>query len=117
MPSLESIAKRHAVYVSACIGVSLLAHNALACACFLLACAAALCWHSAAETTFTLAAACTLTVAEGLLSIGAAHATYPLTRGFPVWLFPWSAVRARWVLDLYMISLHLKGPKDDGFLV
>lgn len=117
MVGYNELVQRTALYLAATLGLCLLSHNAVACFALLTACACALAWHAKEDILFMLASAAFFTLVEISVYFGSSGAVIydssPPALGVHLWVVPWWAVRARWVLDLYCFAGLASKPKED----
>lgn len=117
MVAYNELFQRTAVYLAATLGLCLLSHNTVACSGLLTACACALAWHARGDSVFMLVSAAFFTLVEVGVYFGSDHAVVydsaPPALGVPLWVAPWWAVRARWVLDLYCFAGLASKPREE----
>jgi hypothetical protein len=117
MVAYHELLQRAAVYAAATLGLCLLSHNAIACSLLLTGCACALAWHAQKDNAFMLVAAIFFTFVEVCVFLGSDRAVVydaaaPVV-GVPLWVAPWWAVRARWMMDLYCFTSLVTKPIED----
>ena len=124
MVGLEDVARRHAFYLVSMFSVMVFSDNWPPCFALLSACVYGLRWHSGTSLSFMISVSVVFTIAEiVMLSLPVRTMRYDYAvpqLGIPLWILPWWAVRAHWVLDLYCVCgiLKKKGvEKDHGDVV
>ena len=107
MVGLTEITHRHALYAIAVLCIMTFSTNWSAC--FLLLCITsyAIHLHSGTSLAFMASAALVFAIVEvAMIKLGVRTARYDYAvpeLGIPLWLLPWWAVRAHWVLDVYCV--------------
>ena len=109
MAVLKDVARRHAFYLMSMFSVMILSDNWILCFSFLAACVYGLHWHSGTPFLFTTLVSLVFTISEIVmlsLSVKTMRYDYAIPRiGIPLWILPWWAVRAQWVLDIYCVCV------------
>jgi len=105
MVAWGDVARRHPLYAASVVCLLLFSDNWLVCTLLMCVMAQALRWHSKSSLLFMTATALVFTLMEVvLLSTSSRTMRYDYAipeLGVPLWLLPWWAVRAHWVLDIY----------------
>lgn len=112
MVGLEDVARRHAFYLVSMLSVIVFSDNWPPCFALLASCVYGLHWHSGTPFLFMISMSLVFTLAEIVmlsLSVRTMRYDYAIPQiGIPLWIIPWWAVRAHWVLDIYSVCGILK---------
>jgi hypothetical protein len=120
MVARGDVARRHLLYAVSVVCLLLFSDNWLVCTLLMCAIAQALRWHSKSSLLFMTVAALAFPLVEVVLVSTTSRTMrydYAIPElGIPLWLLPWWAVRAHWVLDIYCACgiLHKKNADRDG---
>lgn len=120
MVAWSDVARRHALYAASVVCLLLFSDNWLACTLLMSIIAQGLRWHANASLLFMAATALAFTLVEVLLLSTPSRTMrydYAIPElGVPLWVLPWWAVRAQWVLDIYCACgiMHKTNLDRDG---
>lgn len=107
MVGLKEVARRHAMYLVSVASVMMFSDNWAVCTPVLSMVVYVLRWHSGTSLMFMSTVAMVFTLMEMLmisLQVKTMRYDYAIPEiGIPLWLVPFWAVRAHWVLDLYCV--------------